>query len=69
MVSAFGCVLGQYLPPSLASLKNYVNFIQGVENFSKCDSRRILQSAATISISSSRRIFLARMVNGHLVNA
>ena len=53
-------VLGHYLPPSLASLKNCINFIQGVENFSKCDSRRILQSAATISISSSRRIFLAR---------
>ena len=52
-------VLGHYLPLSLVSLKNCVNFIQGVENFSKCDSRRILQLAATISISSSKRIFLA----------
>ena len=53
-------VLGHYLTSSLVSLKRCVNFIQGVENFSKCDSRRILQLAATISISSSRRIFLAR---------
>ena len=28
-------VLGHYLPSSLVSLKNCVNFIQGVENFSR----------------------------------
>jgi len=53
-------VLGHYLPPSLTSLKNCVNFIQDEENFSKSNCRQILQLAAAISISSSRRIFLAR---------
>jgi len=64
-------VLGHYLPVSLVSLKNCINFIQGMENFSKCDSRRMLQSAATLS---TRRIFLAQncaewSMHGHLVNA
>ena len=53
-------VLGHYLPSSLSSLKNCVNCILDEEKFLKSDCKRILQLAATVSISSSRTIFLAR---------
>ena len=53
-------VLGHYLPSSLTSLKNCVNYIQDEENFSKSNCRQILELAAAIFISSSRKIFLVR---------
>ena len=63
-------VLRHYLLPSLTSLKNCVNFFEVEENFSKSDCRKILQSAAAISISSSKKNILSkellRMVRGHL---
>ena len=53
-------VLGHYLPDSLAAFLKCVNFIQDEVKISKSACRRIFDLAASISISSSRRIFLAR---------
>jgi len=52
--------LGHYLPDSLATFLKCVNFIQDEVKISKSACRRIFNLAANISISSSRRIFLAR---------
>ena len=54
-------VLGHYLQSSLSSLYNIiiiVNFVQ--QPISKSQCRRIFDEAAGLSISASRRIFLAR---------
>ena len=52
-------VLGHYLPSSLSSFRNCVNFIQNNFTMSKSQCKRIFDLAAAISISSSRRIFMA----------
>ena len=51
-------VLGHYLQSSLSSLYNIVNFVQ--QPISKSQCREIFDAAAGLSISASRRIFLAR---------
>ena len=54
-------VLGHYLPISLSSFTNCVNFIQNDEfTTTKSRSKRIFNSVAAILISSSRRIFMAK---------
>ena len=53
-------VLGHYLPISLSSFTNCVNFIQNEFTMTKSRSKRIFDSVAAISISSSRRIFMAK---------
>ncbi len=53
-------VLGHYLPISLSSFQNCVNFIQNNFTMSKSQCKRIFDLAAAISISSSRRIFMAK---------
>ena len=53
-------VLGHYLPSSLSSFRNCVNFIQNNFTMSKSQCKRIFDLAAAISISSSRRIFMAK---------
>ena len=52
-------VLGHYLTSSLSSLQCCINFIKE-GSVSKSSCRSILDSAASTSISSSRRIFLSR---------
>ena len=51
-------VLGHYLQSSLSSLYNIMNFVQ--QPISKSQCRKIFDEAAGLSISASRRIFLAR---------
>ena len=51
-------VLGHYLQSSLSSLYNTVTFFQ--QSISRSQCRKILDEAAGLSISASRRIFLAR---------
>ena len=53
-------VLGHYLPSSLSSFRNCVNFIQNNFTMLKSQCKRIFDLAAAISISSSRRIFMAK---------
>ena len=57
-------VLGHYFPSSfpssLSSFQNCVNFIQSEIKIAKSSCRHILYLDAVASISSSRRIFLAR---------
>ena len=53
-------VLGHYLPSSLSSFRNCVNFIQNNFTMSKSQCKRIFDLAAAISISSFRRIFMAK---------
>ena len=52
-------VLGHYLSPSLSSFQNCINFVDETTMISKSSCRRIFDLAASISISASRRIFLA----------
>jgi len=52
--------LGHYLPSSSSSLQNCVNFIQKETVMMKSHCRKTLDLAAVVSISSSRRIFMAR---------
>ena len=51
-------VLGHYLQSSLSSLYNMMSFVQ--QPISKSQRRKIFDEAAGLSISASRRIFLAR---------
>ena len=54
-------VLGHYLPSSLSSFQNCVNFIQNEITMTRSNCRRIFDlAAAAASISSSRRIFMAK---------
>ena len=53
-------VLGHYLPSSLSSFQNCVNFIQNEITMTRSNCRRIFDLAAVASISSSRRIFMAK---------
>ena len=53
-------VLGHYLPSSSSSFRNYVNFVQNNFTMLKSQCKRIFDLAAAISISSSRRIFMAK---------
>ena len=53
-------VLGHYLPILLSSFTNCVNFIQNEFTMTKSRSKRIFDPVAAISISSSRRIFMAK---------
>ena len=53
-------VLGHYLPSSLSSFQNCVNFIQNEITMTCSNCRRIFDLAAVVSISSSRRIFMAK---------
>ena len=52
-------VLGHYLPASLSSFMNCVNFVQMKSRFLS-PHQEDFDLAATISISLSRRIFMAR---------
>jgi len=52
-------VLGHYLTSSLSSLQASINFIYE-NSISKSHSRKILDQAASASITSSRQIFLAK---------
>jgi len=53
-------VLGHYLPVSLSSFRNCVNFIQNDFVLSTSQCKKIFDQGAAVSIRSSRRIFLAR---------
>ena len=53
-------VLGHHLPSSLSSFRNCVNFIQNNFTMLKSQCKRIFDLAVAISISSSRRIFMAK---------
>ena len=53
-------VLGHYLPSALSSFQNCVNFIQTEIAMTRSNCRRIFDLAAVASISSSRRIFMAK---------
>jgi len=53
-------VLGHYLASSPSSLQNCVNFIQKETVMMKSHCRKILDLAAVVLISSSRRIFMVR---------
>ena len=53
-------VLGHYLQSSLSSVCNALNFIQQAIVISRSQCRKLLDEAAGLSVSSSRRIFLAR---------
>ena len=55
-------VLGHYLTSSLSSLQASINFTLA-NSVSKPQCRKILDQAASVSITSSRRIFLARDCN------
>ena len=55
-------VLGHYLPSSLSSFQNCVNFIQNEITMTCSNCRRIFDLAAAASISSSRRIFMAKQL-------
>jgi len=52
-------VLGHYLTSSLLSLQSCINFITD-NMIAKSSCRKILDQAALLSVSSSRRIFLAK---------
>ena len=51
-------VLGHYLPSTLTSLHNFVNYSN--QSVSKSLCRKLLDEAARFSISASQQIFLAR---------
>jgi len=51
-------VLGHYLPPSLTALYSTINLFDQLIPKSRC--RKLLEEAAGIAISASRKIFLAR---------
>ena len=53
-------VLGHYLPTSLSAFRNCVNFIQNDFTMPKSHCKKIFDLAAAVSISSSRRIFMAK---------
>ena len=53
-------ILGLYLPSSLSSFQNCVNFIQNEVTMTHSNCRRIFDLAAVASISSSRQIFMAK---------
>jgi len=53
-------VLGHYLASSSSFLQNCVNFIQKDTVMMKLHRRKILDLVAVVSISSSKRIFMAR---------
>ena len=53
-------VLGHYLHSSLSSLCNALGYIQQAMAISRSQCRKLFDEAAGLSITASRRIFLAR---------